>query len=533
MKESGINYFYSGPLALDSGAFAVMYVYEEGAGINVASVSGGQAEYNGTLSSSTTFWSKPGSGFYSGATLTVNDASGAHSESWTKIFVYEQTRTGALTLFDSLNGTSGCRIGITDSNRLYFESYNQQPVVAAAFNNLSSKNAVAVSYGTNYVNLNYFNVNAQVIESEEFNYNFQTTRSDRWQLGGGAPYYADYFIHLTEFQSPEVIGQLLSGLYARPTGYSYVITTICSTGITGYQDIIVGEVGVTGYSITPGGDEGRDYYTGAFPTFHTTTELTGYLSSGLYSSGVAGIVCTDTTGAATALLEYQTGYAASFGMRKIQLFTPLISTDIVKAGYSYVPFSDIYNEDTQPQYSGYLMLAQYPSGLLNVYYNGIAQGGSGWVLSGSYLFVTGSQIGDIMTLDLKYGDKKSYPVNSGQTSFIFPYSGQEIYLNGVNLISGYDYTVTGNLLALTSRNTGIDGDIFEIPIVLTSTTGRFTVQIGAPFWRDTSNVYLNGVRQDEDVLYVEGGAYDLLSGQFFDYSDVASIYDNTDLYWET
>lgn len=532
MKESGINYFFNN-LGLDTGSFGVFYTYEEGAGTNVASISGGYSGYSGTLSSSTTFWSKPGSGFYSGATLSVNDASGTHSETWTKIFVYEQTQTGKIILFDSLTGGSGHRIGITDSNRLYFESYNQEPVVAASYTNLSSKNAVAVSYITNYVALSYLNFNSQQMVSENYSYPFQTTRSDAWVLGGGAPYYADYYIHLTEFQSPEVVGQLLSGLYARPTGYIYDVVETCTTGITGYQDVFAGEAGITGYVITPGGDEGRDYYTGAFPTFHTSNALTGYLSSGIISSGVSGLICTYETGDATALLEYLTGYASSFGMDKIQLYTPLISTDVVKAGYSYVPFSDIYNEDTQAQYSGYLMLQQYPSGLLNIYYNGIAQGGSGWGLSGSYLFVTGSQLSDVMTLDLKSGDKKRYPVTGGQTGFVFPYSGQEIYLNGVNLVSGFDYVVTGNILGLTNQNTGINGDIFEIPIVLTSTTGHFTVQIASPFWRDTSNVYLNGVRQQEYVLYTEGSKYDLLSGQYFDYSGINNIYDNNDLYWES
>jgi len=219
-------------------------------------------------------------------------------------------------------------------------------------------------------------------------------------------------------------------------------------------------------------------------------------------------------------------------MNKIQLFTPLISTDIVKATYSYIPFSDIYNEDTQSQYSGYLMLTQYPSGLLNIYYNGIAQAGSGWSLSGAYLFVSGNQIGDVMTLDLKSGDKKSYAVAGGVTGFTFPYSGQEIYLNGVNLISGYDYVTDGTTVNLTNRNTGINGDIFEIPIVLSSTTGRFTVHSVATFWRDTSNIYLNGVRQQEGVLYIEGGSYDLMSGQFFDYSGIANLYNDDDLYWE-
>lgn len=531
MKESGINWAFN-TIGLDTGQFALFYTYEDGSGLNVASVSGGQSGYNGTLSSTGTFWSKPGSGFYSGTTLAVNNTSGADSPSWTKIFVYEQTQTGALVLFDSLTGGSGCRIGINDANRLYFESFNAEPITAASFTNLSNKNAVAVSYLTNYVSLDYLNVNAQQMESAQFSYPFQVTRSDAWKMGGGAPYYSDIAIHLTAFQSPEVVGQLLSGLYARPTGYGYDVTTTCTTGVTGYQNVFVGETGVTGYIITPGGDEGRDYYTGAFPLFHTTTALTGYLSSGIYASGLTGLSCTSTTGAPVTLLEFLTGYAAGFGMRKVQLFTPLISTDIVKASYSRAPFQDLYNEDTLPNYSGYQMLTDYPTGLLDVYWNGIAQAGSGWSITGIYLFVSGTQTSDVITLDLRSGDKKMYPVAGGQTGFVFPFSGQEIYLNGVNLVSGYDYTVTGSLLTLTSRNTGINGNIFEYPIVLSGVTGRFTIQVTNPYQRDTSNIYLNGVRQQEGVLYIEGGQYDLLSGQFFNYSGIASVYDSNDLYWE-
>lgn len=531
MKESGLNYFFN-TLGLETGQWSVLYVYENGAGLTVPSVSGAQSGYSGTLSSSTTFWAAPGSGFYSGTTLSVNEASGAHSESWTNIFVYEQTQTGKLVLFDSLTGGSGYRIGVTDSNRLYFESYNQEPIVAASFTNLSSKNAVAVSYATNYVALSYLNTNAQAMETEAYSYPFQVSRSDSWTLGGGAPYYADYYIHLTEFQSPEVVGQLLSGLYARPTGYAYETETTCVTGITGYQNVFVGETGVTGQLITPFGDEGRDYFTGAFPTSHTVTYLTGYLSSGIYASGLTGLSCSTITGAQVVLLEYLTGYAAGFGMRKVQLFTPIRSTDFVKAGYSYTPFSDIYNEPTQAQFSGYFMVAEYPTGLLNIYRNGIAQGGSGWSISDEYLFVSGTQIGDSVWLDLKSGNKVNYQVAGGQTGFSYVYSGQEFYLNGVNLASGADYIVTGNMLNLRGTSTGVDGDLFEIPIVLVNTTGRFSIHTASPFWRDTSAVYLNGVRQEEYRLYIEGGAYDLLSGQFFDYSGVSNIYDNNDLYWE-
>lgn len=531
MKESGINWAYS-TLALPTGAFGVYYTFEAGAGTNIPSVSGGQSGFSGTLSSATNFWPKAGSGYSSGTSISINNASGLDTETWTKIFVYEKVDVNDCVLFDSLIGGSGHRIGLTKANKLYFESFNGEPITASFDNNLSSKNVVAVSYLTNLVTFGLFNFNAQVLESQSFTYPFQVTRSDAQTLGGQFTGWWDQYIHLTQYQSPEVIGQLCSGFFARPTGIGFAIDTVCTTGVTGYQNVVVGQTGITGYSMTVGGDQGRDYYTGAFPLFHMTTPMTGYLSSGLYSSGVSGSVCYPVTGDPTILLEYLTGYASSFGMQKVQLFTPLISTDLVKSSWDLTPFNDIYNRVGQPSYSGFLIAQEYPTDLLNLYLNGIGQAGSGWSVTGTYLFVTGTSISDVATFDLKSGDKKSYPVAGGQTGFLFPFSGQEIYLNGVNQISGYDYVVTGSLVNLTARATGINGDIFEYPIVLTPRTGNSTLVTGGPFSRSTSNEYLNGVRQQLGSLYIEGGTYDLLSGNQFTYSGVTPIYGDDNLYWE-
>ncbi len=531
MKESGINYFYE-QLALQTGQFALFYTFEDGAGTNVASISGGQTGYFGTLSSSAGFWSSPGSGFFSGTSLVTNNASSAFSETWTKIFSYQKVNTDDCTLFSSLGGGSGYKIGLTKANKLYFEGFNQEPIAAASSNNLSSKNVVSVSYLTNLVTLGYFNFNSQLLEAESFSLPFQVTQSDSWTLGGAFTGYMDYHIHLTEYQSPEVIGQLISGLYARPTGYGYDVQMVCGTGITGYETVFVGQTGVTGYIITPGGDEGQGYYTGAFPLTHTTTVLTGYLSTGLYSSGVAGIVCIPATGGLVTLLEYQTGYVASFGMEKVQLFTALPTSGIFKSSWSLVPFDDSYNKAGQRSYSGYLMAAEYPTGLLNLFYNGVAQAGSGWSVTGTYLIVSGTTDQDSATYDLKSGNKVSYQA-TGQSGFSFAYSGQEIYLNGINLVSGYDYMIDGGTLNLLPRTAGVVGDLFEYPIVLVSRTGVSTVITGGPFWRNTANEYLNGIRQVNYSLYIEGAIFDLLSGTTF-YPELARpIYTNTDLYWET
>ena len=529
MKESGINYYF-GKLGLDSGAFGILYTFEEGAGTKINSISGGQSQYSGILSSATNFWVKDGSGFFSGNTVSVANASGLYSPSWTKIFVYEKINTDELVLFNSLKGLTGCKIGITQTNKPYFETFNVEPVVATSSNNLSSKNVISLSYATNYLNLGYYNFNSKTIEFESFNYPFQLNQSDDWKLGGGTGY-IDYFIYFNQYYGSEVISQLCSGFFARPTGIGYATETFYTTGITGYQDAFIGETGVTGRIIVPGGDEGRDFYTGAFPTFYNETLLTGYISSGIYSSGVAGVTQTIVTGERIDLLEVLTGYVSSFGMEKIQLFLPVETSDIIKFSVDRTLFNDVYNKNGLRNYSAFQILPPYQSGELNLYYNGLAQWRTGWSTSGDYLYIDGSEVTDLAHFDVKSGNFRIFDVTGGIVTFAMPYSGQEIYFNGLNLVSGYDFTVSGSL-SLLNRNTGINGYIFEYPIVLPSQTGNFNVKTVAPFSRNTTNLFFNGLRQKNRNDYIEGAFVDLLSGNSYNYSGAQNIYDNNDNYWE-
>ena len=107
------------------------------------------------------------------------------------------------------------------------------------------------------------------------------------------------------------------------------------------QNIFVFETGVTGYQIIPSGDEGQGYYTGTFPLFSTQIDLTGYLSTGLYSSGLQGVTNYYSTGSPTVLLEYLTGYVSSFGMQKIQIFMQTTTSDIISSSWDYTLFNDI------------------------------------------------------------------------------------------------------------------------------------------------------------------------------------------------
>lgn len=531
MKESGINYFYNN-LSLNTGSFAILYTFEQGGGTNIASISGAQSGFSGTLNSSDSFWNSFGSGFFSGTTLTINNASELDSTAWTRIFVYEKINIQSCVLFDSLNGISGCRIGITKANKPYFEGFNQQPIVAASLNNYGSKNVISFTYMPNYLTIGLYNWNSKTVESEFFSYPFELVRSDIQKLGNGQfTGYMDTYIHLTQPLSPDTQAQLLSGLFAIPTGTGYLVTNTYTTGITGYQNVFVFSTGVTGYIITPGGDDGQGYYTGAFPTSYSQTLLTGYLSTGLYSSGLSGINVYPTTGDLVTLFQYLTGYASSFGMEKIQGYFYLSTGDIIKNAVSYVPFEDIYNKTSISQYSGYLIDPNYNVDSFNLYLNGIALANQGWSLTGSYITITGTSLVDSVFYDVKNGSKSVLVVTGAPSTVAISYSGQELYLNGVNLVSGLDYIKVGSVLSLTAVNSGITGYLSEYPIILSSQTGKYTLWTGAKFWRDTTNLYRNGVRQENKVLYIEGSLIDKLSGNAFDTSICSTLYSNSDLFW--
>jgi hypothetical protein len=167
-----------------------------------------------------------------------------------------------------------------------------------------------------------------------------------------------------------------------------------------------------------------------------------------------------------------------------------------------------------------------------LFYNGLAQWKTGWATSGEFLSINGSEATDAAYFDVKSGDYGLFNVTGGITTFAMPYSGQEIYLNGLNLISGYDFTVAGQNLTITARNTGFNGYIFEYPIVLNSQSGNSSVFSIIPFSRNTSNLYFNGLRQLNKKDYIEGAFVDLLSGNYYNSSGIQNIYNDNNLYWE-
>lgn len=530
MKQSGVNY-QVWSLGLDTGALKVFYTFEEGAGTTINSVSGGQSLYNGTLASNAGFWVKPGSGFANGSAITVGNAAGLASPLWTMLFGYEKVNANAGVLFQSLNGSSGFNVGLTAANRPYLETFNAEPVLATSTNNYASKAVISLSYFSNSLSLGYYNPTSQQLEQETFSAPFALTPSNAWSLFPQFTGYVDFFLYFTDYYDANTLNKLLSGLYYVPTGVAYQTQTICSTGITGYQTHTLTQTGITGYNIIANAGDGYPDYAYVFPTATATGVLTGIIGTTSYSVGLTGVTCYTVTGGSTVGFSFLSGYAASFGMQKVQLYDFILSGDVVKDSYSFTPQDDTYNKTATAGYGSYYLGASYDTGYLDLFQNGLAQGGSGWTTNGAFLTLTGAQGGDQVCFDLRSGNKRVHPITGVTYSIL--YTGQELYLNGLNLISGVDFTAGAGTVTLVGNNTGISGYLFQYPVVLAYTTGSYSVHTGASFDRNSSNVYRNGVRQQLRNQYIEGAVFDLLSGSIYNPQQAVTIYGNDDTNWES
>lgn len=531
IKASGINYFFD-QIGLNTGLFDVMYTFQEGVGTQINSIPDARDVFTGTLSSAGQFWSKPGSGFFSGNSVSIVNGSGLSSTSFTHLFAYEQRISGQpQILLSSKIGNSGYTIGLTAANRTYFDAYNGQEIVAASYNNLSSKNLIAVTYLNNSLSLGLYNWNSQSFETETFNYPFGTMRSDVWTLGSAFTGYMDYYIYLGQYCSPTLLNRLASGFYNIPTGEGFETETICTTGITGYSRLPFTLTGITGYYLSNTGTNGIGIFTGLFPGTSITVVVTGLLSSGTVYVPQTGSTCTTYTGAAITLFNTMTGYALSYGMDKILVMNYVQSNDILKYGNSTVAANDIYNKSPSVMISGFDTQNFYQTGQLNLFFNGLYQASYEFSISQNYLTVSGADIFDYITYDVYSGTQTI--VTGGPFVFALNYTGQEIYLNGLNLVSGYDFTISGGTFRLTNNNTGISGYVMISPVGMRSTTGNYTVLYSGKFDRGSSNLYFNGQRQQLDSDFVEGGRYDLLLSNSFNEYVNTTVYDNNGESWET
>lgn len=146
--HSGFLYYFD-LLGLDRDSLRVHYRFDENSGILIPNDAPSFPQLSGELSSVGDFYSKAGSGFFTGQSITVQNATGLPSEFWSHIFVFERTGAGRHVLFDSLMSgdiTSGYVLGVNDGNKLYFDSYDQNGPVSKTSSVVLGKRIWSRSY---------------------------------------------------------------------------------------------------------------------------------------------------------------------------------------------------------------------------------------------------------------------------------------------------------------------------------------------------------------------------------------------------
>jgi hypothetical protein len=529
IKGSGVNYFLTQVGVTD--LLQVFYSFESG-NLTIPSISGASPIYSGLINGDTgVFWSKPGSGFFSGASVSIIQT-GLYEDYFTNLLSFELLKTGKQLLINTLHNNSGYEVGLNDAHKLYFRSQNNGVDVYATLDTiLSSKNLISVGYVTNYLELGYYNFNSQSFETQSFNMDFGQTRNDeKFIIGSGFTGYIDYFLNFNLLVSSDNLNQISSGWTHIPTGYFYEEETICTDRITGYgltQYIITGFLGYSGQVF---GGDGLNDFTGSFPTGATGYRNTGILESGYRQGALTVSECVTYTGDRTTLYDVLTGYASSFGMDKVVIINHLDNSDLVKVEKDYTPFNDIYNKKLVLINSGFYYPDFLISGNTLLTLNGISVINSGLSFSGQFIISNQFSTGDEIICDFKSGDQKFY--TTGFSSLAFGYSGQQIFLNGQNLVSGNGFVVNGGALTITGGFTGISGLVFERPIALSYITGNQYIYSGTKFPKNAAIVFLNGIRQEKEEDYLEGSNHDLLKNNSFDEYDNNTLYEYEGTFWE-
>ena len=465
---------------------------------------------------------------------------GVSSADWTTFVAFEHLETGfpgvSKVIFCSKSGdvsTSGFVFGINGCNRLFYE-YNTASSGKRIFTvdeDLDNKNLISLSKINSALSIGVHQFNNSLNKlSQDFQFNLSDfIPSNDFYIGGmkasGSDYrnfsgYIDNFIIFNEglefsdrntFARAFFCSGFASGSYESVSD-SFVIVT----GLE-FQDIPIA-TGITGY----------------VAIFKALETVNGGVISGYSYSGVSGITyesqIVEMTGIETGtftstyfnepsgLIDYN--YSLRFGNSKILLLNNFDSS--YKEVYS---FSGQNNNDLNliPNFSqdifAYLIFPTGIGELINFYANGVnqplvtgfsSQMNGEFIVSGqvimseSFFDAFDSTIYDIIAGSGSLTGLTTQDITNGSKAFSGSYiDNRDLYLNGIKLMSGIDYSGVGSTVVL-STTALIDGDILVLP-KHDKNLSRYTGYNDNNF--DTSlnlfdeQVWVNGLRQIKNVDY--------------------------------
>ena len=462
------------------------------------------------------------------------------SADWTTFVAFKHLETGfsdaSKVIFSSKTGdvsTSGFVFGINGCNRLFYE-YNTPSSGKRIFTvnqDLDNKNLISLSKidSTLSIGLHQFNDSLNKL-STDFEFNLSDfVPSNEFYIGGmkasGLNYrnfsgYIDNFIIFNEglkfaqrntFAKAFFCSGFASGFYESVSNSFTIVTGL------EFQEIPIA-TGITGY----------------VPVFQALETVNGGVVSGYTYSGVSGITyesqAVEVTGVEigtatttffrepSGLIDY--GYSAPFGNSKILLLSDF--DDSYKEVYS---FSGVNNNDLNliPNFSqdvfAYSILPTESGEWINFYVNGMSQtlvtGFSSQpsgeftvsneiIASQSFFDAFDFPIYDIISGSGSLTGLTTQDVTNGSKAFSGSYiNNRDLYLNGMKLISGIDYSGVSSTVVLTTTNL-TDGDVLVLPRH-DKNLSRYTGYNNNNF--DTSlnlfdeQIWVNGLRQIKNVDY--------------------------------
>jgi len=513
----------------------------------------------------------------SGITLGLNDANKLYLEYWNPVYGktslnYEEN-IGSKNLVYFRKSFGEFQLGIFDpiESRL---SFSTSPCDSYTYKHsdsfrIGSTNGSYWSSGRSFSgHFDDFYCLSGIIPQDYFSTLYSGFYSSLFSGGiSGVGYFCENVSMITG--SGTVLGTGITGYETRVTystgyvptgylesGYRYFV----GTGVTGYNDVFIGNVEdacgflnpiyvkspLTG-NIYASGTTG--VYTGMaqiITPIYNNVELTGFLTGEVFIP-VDVSVCSVKTGYYPDSIDIDSGFISSLGFDSIYSLRECSEIDSIEAFF----YTDTYynNINLKPSYnsilSDYFVYNNHTgSGQNLIFNNGQLLLESGWSsyvdgfstkynitgnifldkfvirsngyneISDSLIYDNSSKIsGDAVYLQTGLGSGVNF--SSILTS---PYADYSLFLNGIKLLSGVDYSTNkinfeipaSSVLIKINNNYISDSKIYKTGIsnLITNTLGRFS--------NNSSQVYVNGLRQEIDNEYLEISKFSILTGCVID-----------------
>ena len=259
-------------------------------GTVINSVQSGNSAYSGQIVGDAASFTgtSSGSGCFTNQYIQIQNTTGIETEGFCVMFSQEKTGVSAGVVYSDMDpeGPSGCEIGITDSNKLYFKNYvNGTPCYQTMDNVPCDKNIYAASVTSNG-GVRLYRLSFGLPQPVPFVYQFTNAATDSvryydtesstltvpahtisngasWRIGSGEfPYegYMDYFLYFDKPLGSDNINRMARAIHSDATlipavtgttrgpvtGYSFSGTPV--SGIVGTASYISGTTTQSGFS---------------------------------------------------------------------------------------------------------------------------------------------------------------------------------------------------------------------------------------------------------------------------------------------